>query len=242
MKLTEELTFDNEDRKDIYEYVESHGSVRQSEVRRALGFDPGAFGHHLAILRRDGYVRSRGDKVEVAYEDAGAERHETDVEFEIRQARQADLSGLVGTIRRVAEEGTYIEAESVGDVLDHEEVVLRHNEVQSRIFFVATIDDEVVGWVHLDLPELQKLAHTAVLTVGILPQYREHGIGSALLARGTDWARAHGFSKLYNSVPATNETAIEFLEGHGWETEAVRADHYQIDDDYVDEVMMATWL
>jgi ribosomal protein S18 acetylase RimI-like enzyme len=242
MELTEKLTFDNDDRKDIYEYVESHGSVRESDVRRALGFDPGAFGHHLAILRRDGYVRKRGDELEVAYEEEGVDRHETDVEFSIRQARQADLSGLVGTIKRVAEEGTYIEAENVGDVLDHEEVVLRHNEVQSRIFFVACIDDEVVGWVHLALPELEKLAHTAVLTVGILPQYRGHGIGSALLERGTEWARTHGFEKLYNSVPASNESAIEFLRSHGWETEATRADHYQIDDGYVDEVMMAAWL
>jgi len=41
-----------------------------------------------------------------------------------------------------------------------------------------------------------------------------------------------------NSVPATNGTAIEFLEGHGWEVEATREDHYLIDEEYVDEVMM----
>ena len=29
---------------------------------------------------------------------------------------------------------------------------------------------------------------------------------------------------------------------HGWETEAVRANHYRLDGDYVDEVMMATRL
>jgi ribosomal protein S18 acetylase RimI-like enzyme len=242
MELTEKLTFDNDDRKDIYEYVESHGSVSHSEVRRALGFDPTAFGHHLAILKRDGYVRKDGDRLEVAYADEAVQDHETDIEFTIRQARQADLSGLVGTIRRVAEEGSYIEAENVGDLLDHEEVVLRHNEVESRMFFVACIDDEVIGWVHLDLPELEKLGHTAVLTVGLLPRYRGHGIGSALLDRGTEWARDHGFEKLYNSVPSTNESAVEFLEAHGWEVEAVREDHYRIGDDYVDEVMMATWL
>ncbi|MFB6155215.1 MAG: GNAT family N-acetyltransferase [Haloferacaceae archaeon] len=239
MELTEKLSFDNDDRKDIYEYVESHGAATESEVRRALGFDPTAFGHHLAILRRDGYVRTDGDRLEVAYAEEDERTHRTDIEFTIRQARQADLSGLVGTIRRVAEEGSYIEAESVGDVLDHEEVVTRHNEVQSRIFFVACIDDEVVGWVHLDLPELEKLGHTAVLTVGLLPQYRGHGIGSSLLDRGAEWAREHGFEKLYNSVPATNETAVAFLEGHGWEVDAVREDHYHIDDDYVDEVMMS---
>jgi hypothetical protein len=42
-----------------------------------------------------------------------------------------------------------------------------------------------------------------------------------------------------NSGPATNEEAIEFLKTRGWETEAVRDGHYRIDDEYVDEVMLA---
>jgi len=78
-----------------------------------------------------------------------------------------------------------------------------------------------------------------VLTVGVLSNYRRTGIGSALLERAFDWARDHDFEKLYNSVPATNEAAISFLESHGWETEAVRRDHYRIDGAYVDEVMLA---
>jgi len=110
------------------------------------------------------------------------------------------------------------------------------------MIFVATVEEEVIGWVHLDLPEAEKLSHTAVLTVGILPEYRGHGIGSTLLDRGCDWARDHGFEKLYNSIPSTNEQAIDFLQSHGWETEAIREDHYKIGGEYVDEVMMAVFL
>src|SRR6056297_3283365 len=107
-----------------------------------------------------------------------------DVEFVVRPARQSDLAGLVGAIRQVADEGTYIEAESVADVVDHEEVLLRHNEIEERMFFVATVGEEVVGWVHLAGSELEKLAHTAKLTVGVIEIYRGHGIGSHLLERG----------------------------------------------------------
>ncbi|MFB6196216.1 MAG: N-acetyltransferase family protein [Haloplanus sp.] len=243
MELTEQLNFDHEDRRDIYDYVEAHGRVRADRVRRALNLDPEAFGHHLTILRRDGYVRRDGNYLDVPYQEEDVEEHDTaEVSYTIRAAEQRDLSGLIDVIRDVAEEGTYIEAETVADLLDHEEVVLRHNEVQSRMVFVACLDDEVVGWVHLDLPEMEKLEHTAVLTVGLLSAYRGHGIGSELLDRGVRWARDHDFEKLYNSVPATNETAIAFLESHGWETEAVREDHYRIDGDYVDEVMLATYL
>jgi ribosomal protein S18 acetylase RimI-like enzyme len=243
VKLTDTLNFDHQDRRDIYEYVEAQGSVRADAARRALNLRPEAFGHHVTILRRDGYIRRNGDRLEVAYHDEDVEEHDTDDRtYTIRAAEQRDLSGLIGVIRQVAEEGTYIEAETVADLLDHEEVILRHTDVRSRMVFVACVDDEVVGWVHLDLPETEKLAHTAVLTVGLLPEYRGQGIGGELLDRGVRWARDHGFEKLYNSVPATNGAAIEFLESRGWETEAVRENHYRIDDEYVDEVMLATLL
>ena len=104
------------------------------------------------------------------------------------------------------------------------------------MFFVATVDDDVVGWVHIKHPESEKLSHTAELTVGVLEKYRGYGIGSHLLERGVDWGATQGFEKIYNSVPATNDDAIAFLEAHDWEVEAVRADQY------VDETMLARQL
>lgn len=103
-------------------------------------------------------------------------------------------------------------------------------------------DADVVGWVHLDAPEFEKLRHTAELTVGVRPDHRQRGIGSRLLERGLEWADEQGYRKAYQSVPATNDAAVEFLEGHGWTVEATREDHYLVDDEFVDEVMLATWV
>jgi ribosomal protein S18 acetylase RimI-like enzyme len=244
MELTGKLEFDHEDREAIYDYVESHGSVRYEKLRKALGIDERAFGHHVAILKRDGVLEQVDrDHVQIAFESGAEEEFETDdVAFTIRQAREADLTGLVGAMRRTVEGGDYVEAESVADILESEGVLLRHNELETRQFFVACVDGDVVGWVHIDHPKVAKLSHTAELTVGVLEAYRGHGIGSHLLERGVEWAASNGYERLYNSVPATNDHAIGFLEGHGWETEAVREDHYHIDDAYVDEVMMAKHL
>ena len=150
-----------------------------------------------------------------------------------------DLTGLVGAIRQAIGGGEYVRAETVADVVDNEGVLLRHNEIESRIFFVACVDTEVVGWVHLRHLDLDKLNHTAQLTVGVLEEYRGNGIGSHLLERGLEWAAQHGFEKIENALPATNEQAIEFLEDRGFEVEAVREDHYKLNGTYVDEVMMA---
>ena len=240
MASSEPLEFGHDDRKRIYEHVERHGAVDPDDVQGTLGIDPSGFRHHVAILKRDGKLEESDDKLRVTIA-AGAEEEyvSEDLEFHIRPARQEDLTGIVGAIRQVAEEKTYIEAESVADEIDHQDALLRHNEIESRMFFVATVEDEVVGWVHLHAPELEKLSHTAELTVGVLEEYRGHGIGSHLLSRGLEWAGANGYERVYQSVPSSNEDAIAFLEGHDWETEAVREDHYKLNGHYVDEVMMA---
>ncbi|WP_254831503.1 GNAT family N-acetyltransferase [Haloglomus salinum] len=244
MQFSDDLEFDHRDRKDIYDYIERNGRVDYDEARAALNMDETAFGHHVAILRREGVIErdEAEDELRLAFEDAEVEIHSVgDVEFTIRQAHEDDLDGLVEAIRTALADRTYIVGETVADTVDHEDVLLRHNEVQSRVFFVATVEGAVVGWVNLDHPEVDSLEHTAELTVGVVPEYRGHTIGSELMERAYGWARDNGYEKLYNSVPATNERGMEWLEDHGWETEAVRERHYRIGDEYVDEVMMAVW-
>ena len=240
MELLSRPTFDHKDRRDIYEYVESNGASDPDRVRRVLGLEPHAFGHHLAILKRDSVLVEEGGRLRVAFESGMSEEYEAEgCTFTIRQAREEDLTGLVGAIRVALETGEDVEAESVADVIDTEGVLLRHNNIESRVFFVATVSDDVVGWVHLKHRELKKLNHTAKLTVGVLEQYQGQGIGTRLLERGLEWAASNGVEKIYNSVPSSNERGIAFFELRGFKVEAVRKKHYKINGEYHDEVMMA---
>jgi ribosomal protein S18 acetylase RimI-like enzyme len=239
MQFSDDLDFGHRGREEVYDYVERHGTVAYDEARAALRMEPEEFGHYVAVLEREGILEREDGRLRVAFEDAGAEYHETDVEFVVRQAGQDDMDDLLSVIRNSLSDDSYIVGESLADIIDHEKVLLRHNELQSRIVFVATVGGRVAGWVHLDRPEREALSHTATLTLGVHEDYRGHGIGGALLDRGQRWADEVGTEKLYNSVPSTNEAAIAFLEAHGWTTEAVREGHYRIDDAYVDEVMLA---
>ena len=249
MGMAEPAAIEDGDRTSIYEYVEAHGAVDRERVRREVfPTDPPRephydrlFRHNVAILKRDGYLEEDDDgtlRIAIAA-DADEAFATDDVSVTIGPARQEDFSGIVGAMGQVVEELTYIEAETVADVLDHENVLLRHNAYESRMFFVATVEDDVVGWAHLHLPTLAKLSHTAELTVGLIEEYRGLGIGSQLLERTLEWVRSQGHEKVYQSVPATNEAAVAFFEDRGWTIEAVREDHYKLDDEYVDEVMMA---
>ena len=239
--MTVEL--EQKNRQDIYEYVDEHDRVEYEKARTELGFDPTQFGHHVTILKRDGLVQEDHGTLIAGCEGGSEEEFtEGDVSFAIRPARHSDLSGIVGVIREAVGGGQDVVAENIADILDHQQVLYPYQEVQSRVFFVAIVDGDVVGWANITHPELEKLSHTAELTVGVLSEYRRHGIGSQLLKRGLEWAGTEGYERIYNSLPSTNEEAILFLEKHGWEVEATREDHYCIDGEYVDEVMMAVTL
>jgi ribosomal protein S18 acetylase RimI-like enzyme len=234
-------TFDLEgDRKCVYRYVERHGPVDPSLAAQATETDPESFHHHVAMLRRDDLVEETDDgRLRVAVHSGETEEfEEAGVSYAVRPARQADLSGLVGVIREVAA-ATSVSAEAVAEQIAYEDTVVRRTPTQSRVAFVATVSEDVVGWSHVEVAELPELSGTATTTVGVLEAYRRHGIGSHLLQRAVGWAAGRGCRKVYESLPATNEAGIAFLETNGWHVEATRADHYEIDGELVDEVMPA---
>jgi ribosomal protein S18 acetylase RimI-like enzyme len=240
METSERPTFESDAGEEIYRFVERHGTAARHRVRDVTSLPPEEFREALEQLESRGYLEDDGGTLQVALEVGSVETHASgELTYSVRPARQADFEGLVDTIRDVTAEETYVVAESIAEQLLYEDTVNRHNTAESRVFFVATVEGEVVGWSHLDLPQLDKLQSTAQLTVGVRNEYQGNSIGSQLLERALDWAEANGYRKVYNSVPITNDEAIAFLETRGWETEGVRKDHYTIGDRHVDEVMLA---
>ncbi|MFB6126732.1 MAG: N-acetyltransferase family protein [Halolamina sp.] len=241
MEVADPPTFDSETSKRIYEYVERHGTAKRHMLQDVVSAPAEEFESELERLTTRGYLEDDGGTLSVALDVGAIEEYETGggETVTIRPARQDDFEGLVDAIRVVTDEETYVVAESIAEQLLYEETVTRHNAAGSRVFFVAVVDETVVGWTHLDLPQVSQVRETAQQTVGVVESHQREGIGSALLTRGMDWAEANGFRKLYNSVPVINSAALEFLGDHGWETEAIRKEHYSIDGDHVDEVMMA---
>jgi len=240
MQTLERPNFRSEPAKHIYQYVERHGTAVRHQARSVLDLPAETFRAELDWLLEKGYLDEDGGTLRVGINAGSIEEHVSgDSSYTIRPARQADFEGLLDAIRDVTAEDTYVVAESVAERLLYDEAVTRHNTVESRVFFVATDDGDVVGWAHLDLPQVEKLTRAAQLTVGVRPAARGHGVGSHLLERAVDWTEANGYQKLYNSVPATNDEALSFLESHGWHTEGIRREHYEVDGKPVDEVMMA---
>ena len=255
LEAFEALEFESDAQKRVYRYVERQGLASAAEVRSHVDLPEDHLSEAIRRLEQKDYLDARDGTLRVA--------HNTDIEREyavggvdvtIRPARQEDLADLVALIRTVTDERTYVVAESVAAQLSYEETVIRHTDVHSRMFFVATVGDDgrgdpevspdsrIVGWAHLTLPELEHLDHTAELTVGVRDDFRRRGIGSHLMGVAFAWAATNDYHRIYQSLPGTNRAAIDFLRAHGWTTEAVLPDHYRIDGEFVDEVTMAVTL
>ncbi|QLD88840.1 GNAT family N-acetyltransferase [Natronomonas salina] len=243
MQAQEGLEFETEGDRRLYEYVERNGRVDREELESEFSMDAERLDQEIGALLEGDYLEERDGALQIKIDYGEETTYETDgLEVTIRPAEQSDLKGIVRVMREVAEEDAYLTAETVVDLLDQEEVVFRYNDRESRMFFVTMVDDEVVGWVHLHSPNFAKLSHTAELTMGVLEEYRGHGIGSRLMEHGLEWAEENGYEKVYQSLPATNQDGVRFLERHRWVTEAIRQAHFKIDDDYVAEQQMAIML
>jgi len=256
---TPQLEFDSDVEGRIYRYVERNGSATREEVRDAIrvaetadakpprsGTEPAArlpvaeCNEYVDALRDAGFLTERDGSLYVAL-DAEAETHDADAfEYVVRPAGEDDREAVAALVREVAEEGAIVVDERVADAIARDGALVRHNEHESRMVFVAERrEGDIVGWVHLQGFDLSARSHTAELTVGVAAEYREQGVGSTLLERGIAWADDDGCIKVYQSLPATNEEALDLLDGHGWEREATRADHYEVGGEFVDEVQLA---
>jgi ribosomal protein S18 acetylase RimI-like enzyme len=243
MVTVEQPTFDSEASRRIYQYVERNGGASSTEIRETVDLPGDDVDDHLERLVDGGLLEERDGVFRPAVDVGTVEQYETpDFTYTVRTASDEDFEQLVDTIEAVTAKRTYAIGEQLAEELRYDGTVSRRTTAWSRQFFVATDDDYVVGWSHLDLPMTEKLRNTAQLTIGVLESYRGYGIGKRLMDRGLEWAEENGYEKVYNSVAETNGNAITFLERHGWEREAVRKDHYTIGDRRADEVMMAYWL
>lgn len=236
---------DTKDRQRVYEFIKEEGPVSHQELEEAdiIPVTPDRYRQIVAILKRDGYVTEVEGMLRDDFHPEESEEIEVaDVDVRVRKARLEDLSGLAGVIRQVIDGQTYIVGETVSDQLSNVDTLLHGDTASPPIYFVALVDGEVIGWVQLEGREPAKLNHVVYLTMGLLDEYRGLGIGSKLMDRAVEWADDHGYVKVASNIPATNDSAVEFLTQSGWEKEALRPDHYQIDGELVDEVLLSQYL
>lgn len=105
--------------------------------------------------------------------------------------------------------------------------------------FVAVVREEVVGWCDISRNERPTRAHGGTLGMGIIPAYRDRGLGTRLIEATLEEARRQGFVRIALSAHADNARAIALYRKVGFIEEGVERDGLWVDGRYCDLVAMA---
>ena len=105
---------------------------------------------------------------------------------------------------------------------------------------VAEVEGEIVGRLSISRDPHPASPHVADFGLMVAADYRNQGIGTALLGAAEEWARGVGVTKLELHVFPYNGAAIALYEKLGYEHEGFRRAHYRRPDGrFVDAILMA---
>ena len=78
MRTMERPTFETEASKEIYQFVERHGTAARHRVREMVSLSPETFREELSRLTEKDYIEDEGGTLRLAIEVGSVERHSTE--------------------------------------------------------------------------------------------------------------------------------------------------------------------
>ena len=158
----------------------------------------------------------------------------------IREATEKDAKAITDIVNSVASEKRYIVTEKSRE--DWDKAVSEIREKERGLLMVAQVNGKVVGMGHLTKGKWEKNRHVGFLGMVILKEFREIGIGTAMMDYMMRWARQEQLEKISLSVFSTNKRAIRLYQKFGFELEGTIKRQYKIEGKYVDELFMRKFL
>jgi RimJ/RimL family protein N-acetyltransferase len=108
-----------------------------------------------------------------------------------------------------------------------------------NVHLVALDGDALVGWCDIRRHFFPSRAHCGSLGMGLLPDYREKGLGRRLIEAAIEAAREAGMIRIELGVHADNVRAIRLYERVGFVREGVSRDAFCVEGHYTDVINMA---
>lgn len=82
---------------------------------------------------------------------------------------------------------------------------------------IAETNGEVIGWCRSFPVSCAAIPSHMELGIGLLPEFRKQGIGSELIMRSLDWAKAAGLQMVDLTVSTQNSIAVHVFTKCGFE-------------------------
>ena len=159
----------------------------------------------------------------------------------LRPARPTDARPLATLFAAVRREGRWLVTPATA-VSEPSEAFYIGEMIRepNSLALVAESGGEVVGNVLVSVERSTVSDHVGTLSICIDADWRDVGIGSALVAAALDWSRERGLAKVALGVFPDNDRAIAVYEHAGFVREGLRLRQYRVPGGaYRDELLMA---
>ena len=164
--------------------------------------------------------------------------------YAIRAIVVSDAQRLVSYLQELAREpGIPLPFGPEGFTLTVEEeeaFIEDFNRNDRNLFLLAEADEEIISVLSCRHTAGTLTEHETVLGISVHREWRNRGVGRAMMKRAIDWASNHaGIRRIQLEVFAHNANAIHLYETLGFEHEGRRRKAYFKDGEYIDTLMMA---
>lgn len=159
----------------------------------------------------------------------------------IRPITEADAEGFRQAVGSVGRERIYIRLPDTPSA-DGALAFVRGNIANGNPQFVAEHEGDIVGWCDIVRPSFEAERHCGTLGMGIIPGWREHGIGRRLIHATLEAAEAAGFSRVELTVNADNGRAIRLYRSVGFVEEGRKQKARFLEGEFRDVLVMGLLL
>ncbi len=167
------------------------------------------------------------------------------IAFSVRQAAPADAWGYIRLIKNVLREQPPVDTPYAPDEFDPPVARIRDRiaevaQSQNSLFLVAEAERKIIAALTCGGGTLKADRHMTALGIYVAKDWRDRGVGNALLARCVEWAHASPVvERVELEVYAQNARALHLYEKYGFEREGCKRRLYYQNGAPIDMVIMA---
>lgn len=157
--------------------------------------------------------------------------------YQIIPIEEKHIEAFRDAVGTVAKEGKYLalmDTPSIEQVRSFIEEQLRNKMPH----YIAVTGDKIVGWCDIASFNRPAFAHSGVLRMGILKEYRGTGLGTKLMQIVLDEAKKMGITRVELDVREDNSNAIKLYQKFGFEIEGKKRNACKTDGVYSNVLTM----
>lgn len=133
----------------------------------------------------------------------------------VRKLAAGEREKLVAAIDRVCDEGLWMATQRYRPTPDWERAMSQVDPMQ-HLILVGAVGEELTGWCRIFPEPGRPDLRIATLGIGLLPNWRDQGIGTRMLRESLAWARSAGLRQIRLSTRRDNLRAIHVFRKCGF--------------------------